>query len=106
MYRSLLPMTELQSIADDSTDIAQLPETDRYRLLSNERRRATLTVLAERTTPLRIDDLATAVAQRVIDDDPEMEFVERVKISLHHSHLPKMDYLDVLEYDPDAKIIR
>jgi hypothetical protein len=30
------------------------------------------------------------------------EFVERVKISLHHNHLPKMADLGVVEYDPDA----
>jgi|AntRauMinimDraft_4_1070384.scaffolds.fasta_scaffold00292_6 hypothetical protein len=84
-----------------------LTESERHTLLSSERRRRVLDILEEQTTPVQFTDLATEVAKQEPGLDAEdSETVERVKISLHHTHLPKMDGLGVLTYDPDSHHIR
>lgn len=80
-----------------------LPESEYHRLLAAERRRTTLDVVAESTAPVELEDLAATVAARETGRDVvDEEAVERVARSLHHSHLPKMDDLGVIDYDPDA----
>lgn len=84
-------------------DTAQLSESDRHRLLAAERRRTALEVLEDRPAPTALEDLAEAVAERECEaGSPAPELVDGVAVSLHHSHLPKMAALDVLEYDTDA----
>lgn len=84
-----------------------LTESERHTLLSSERRRRVLDILEERTTPVQFTDLATEVAKREAGlDAADSETVKRVKISLHHTHLPKMDSLGVLTYDPNSHQIR
>lgn len=86
------------------TVTAHLTESERHRLLASERRRATLDALDDLPTPVALEDLADVVAGRECDADaPRTETVERVAISLHHTHLPKLADLGVLAYDPDAK---
>lgn len=98
-----------QSIADVTGElrgIAGLNESDRYRLLSVERRRTTLEVLAERALPIDLGELARAVAEREAGPVPPGDpAVEDVRIALHHNHLPKMAALDVVEYDPETERI-
>lgn len=82
----------------------ELTEGDRHRLLSNDRRRLALDVLATQTTPVQLRDLARAVATREADtEEPDSEYVDRVAITLHHSHLPKIAQRDVIDYDPESK---
>lgn len=81
-----------------------LSESDRHRLLSNDCRRVALEVLATRTTPVELVDLAREIATRQVDaEEPESEYVDRIAISLHHRHLPKMAALDVIDYDTELK---
>ena len=75
--------------------------SDRHRLLASERRRLALAVLAERTPPVELDDLAVAVARLESDvDEPSEGTVARVSITLHHCHLPMLADRGVIDYDP------
>lgn len=80
-----------------------LTESESRRLFREERRRTALDVLADRTVPVELDDVAAAVAERENGDSPaDAESVERVALSLHHVHLPKMADFGVVDYDTDA----
>lgn len=92
--------------AGEQTGTLELTESERHRLLSDDRRRVALEVLPTRTTPIELEELARAIATREVDaEEPESEYVDRVAITLHHSHLPKMAHLDVIDYDPESKRI-
>lgn len=84
-------------IANDSGGNVEVTEDERHRLLAASRRRAILDVLDEQSSS-GLGELAAAVAAREGVDD-----VERVAVSLHHTHLPLMADLGVLSYDPDHK---
>lgn len=84
-------------------DSEHLADGDRHELLASKRRRTTLDVLAGRSAPVDLAELARTVAARECDvDATDADAVERVAVSLHHNHLPKMDDWDVLDYDPVA----
>jgi hypothetical protein len=91
-----MSQTTSQTTDDDRT-VIDLTEEERYDLLAAERRRAVLAVLAERGAPTTLDELAAAVATR---EDGETGATDRLAVSLHHVHLPRMDDLGVLDYDP------
>ncbi|NIB98365.1 hypothetical protein [Halobacterium sp. R2-5] len=87
-----------------STD--DLTDTERHRLLQSERRRVAVDVLAERSAPVELSALATAIAAREDGRDPGDEAaVERIELTLHHSHLPKLASFDVVDYDPDTGLV-
>lgn len=87
-----------------STD--SLTDTERHRLLQSERRRVAMDVLAERTAPVELRALATAIAAREDGFDPSDEAaVERIELTLHHSHLPKLDSFDVVDYHPESRLV-
>lgn len=96
-------MSESQSdIIGTREQTMHLSETQRHELLSSERRRATLDALRERHRATTLEDLATAVANNehgTVDED-------RIAISLHHNHLPKMDSFGILEYEPESRLVR
>lgn len=92
-----------QTIPNHTTEhpsVADLPETDRHRLLAAERRRLALAILSERPPSIELGELAAELAAREpgLDDDDE-EAVEHVALTLHHTHLPVLDELDVVDYD-------
>lgn len=88
-------------LTDAQARRAELSESDRHRLLGVERRRHVLSVLARRRPPVDVETLATEVAARESGvDGPDEDAVERVAVSLHHTHLPLMADLGVVEYDP------
>lgn len=83
-----------------------LTQTEYHRLLSDERRRTTLAVLETEGTPIDLMELARAVATRSDDvDASESEDVEQVATALHHTHLPKMGKLGVVDYDPSTRLV-
>lgn len=106
-------VTELAGNRGETDD---LTEADRCRLLSSARRRTALDVLVGRTAPVDLDDLAREIATRERDGDVtsgkgdvgergngvDARTVERVAVSLHHVHLPKMADLGVVDYDSAA----
>lgn len=79
---------------------------ERYRLLSVARRRVTLDILTDQSEPIELTALARLVTAFEHDcnaDEVDPETRERVAISLHHVHLPKMDDFGVVEYDTDTR---
>jgi len=83
---------------------AGLSTSDYHELLAANRRRVVLDVLADRTTPVDLEDLAAAIAAREADGDrTEKEAVEQVALCLHHNHLPKIAEFGVIDYDPEAR---
>lgn len=96
-----MPSAPTQSTS--RTAPSDLSESDRFRLLSVERRRITMDVLSNCPTPVDLEDVALAVASHEQDvGTPDDSVVERVATSLHHTHLPKMDDWGVVDYDPAA----
>jgi len=88
---------------DDSTGV-NLTRSDRYSLLSDGRRRLALSLLAERGGSMGLEPLATMVAAREADDTvPAEALIERVEVSLHHAHLPKLADHDVIDYDAETR---
>ncbi|MFB6130579.1 MAG: hypothetical protein ABEJ28_07140 [Salinigranum sp.] len=88
-----------------SSDSASLDEL--LDVLANERRRVILAVLAEEPMPVDIASLARAVTRRETDATDEQlptDVLERVQVSLHHVHLPKMDDRGVLVYDREGVV--
>ena len=78
--------------------------------VANEHRRATLNALdnaSERT--LEYDVLVDRVADRVRNEDPRRESDEhqqRVRIALHHTHLPKLDEARIIDYEAKTGRVR
>ena len=94
--------------ADERTGSAGLSASDRHELLLADRRRVALVILAERTDPFGIDELAAAVARRETEleaDGDEMPSVERIAITLHHNHLPRIADANLVDYDPENQRI-
>ncbi|GGN90976.1 MULTISPECIES: DUF7344 domain-containing protein [Haloarcula] len=98
-------MTQIHSDTDGTlVGAVELTDSDRHRLLTDERRRIALDVLSDRPGPVHLDELATEVATRESDTamaDPSA--VERAAIALHHNHLPRLAASDIVEYDPETR---
>ncbi|RLM88495.1 hypothetical protein D3D01_21305 [Haloarcula sp. Atlit-7R] len=85
----------------------ELSDTEYHSLLSSKRRRATLVALADQEHPVDLTDLAVAVgAHETNTPASEVAVDDLVVLSLHHHHLPKMNDLGVLDYDPKTKRVR
>lgn len=86
--------------------IAGLTESEHHALLAAKRRRVALDVLRSANAPIDLEDLSTIVATREPETDAtDAETVERVAITLHHNHLPKMTDLGIIDYDADSNRI-
>lgn len=91
----------------DSTETyagtTNLTTSEYHRLLASKRRRVALDVLANRTAPVDLEDLAATIALRELEVDiADEKTIKRVALTLHHNHLPKMTDLGVVDYDPET----
>lgn len=101
-----LSTTMNASIQMNSPDTSkELPEREQYRLLKDERRQLTVSILRDRSLPLNLEDLAVDVASEEFGSQPPTQRVEQVTISLHHVHLPLMDDMGVVRYDENRSEI-
>jgi len=88
----------------DYTRTRGTSESDRHSLLATERRRTAFDVLSNRTVPVGLEEVAAAVATREDDHaNPTREHVDRVALTLHHVHLPKLCEVGVVRYDPASR---
>ncbi|WP_152415779.1 DUF7344 domain-containing protein [Halovivax asiaticus] len=79
--------------------------TRHIRTLSDPRRRQVLELVEEYDTPLSIDTLARQVASFETgggSSSPPAQTMDRVRISLVHSHLPALDDAGLLTYDEET----
>lgn len=91
-------------MAEDNSSSGTVPDrlpSSVLRLLAPERRRAVMRALMEEPNAThRIDDIVTAI-QQTYDDLPDATTKRTyLRSSLHHTHLPKLDDAEVVEYDP------
>lgn len=70
--------------------------------LANRRCRVALQQLAECDDALVVDDLVARLSDEL--DDAVSE--SRLRTSLHHAHLPKLDDAGLVDYDPDRGLVR
>ena len=61
-----------------------------------------LDVLAGRTAPVDLEDLAARIAG---GEDAAAASAEQVAVQLHHAHLPKLAAAGIIDYDPETKRI-
>jgi len=87
-------------------DQAMLPEVEVYGVLSNARRREVLTELWTQPESLSLRELSERIAATESEQTPAPRALrESVYNSLHQTHLPKMDDLGLVVYDPNRKTV-
>lgn len=75
-----------------------------FEVLAVRRRRIALSVLTERELPIDVGTLGQAVAERE-RSAPDEQTVHRVRMSLHHAHLPKLADAGLVEYDWERCVV-
>jgi predicted transcriptional regulator len=76
-------------------------------VLRNDRRRLVLQRLRDRTEDQPVRELAEYVAGVEAGETPPPRNVRQsVYVSLHQTHLPKLDELGIVEYDAESKDVR
>jgi hypothetical protein len=95
------------SIGDHQESREQsLAESEIHDVLRNDRRRLVLERLGERSEAQSVSDLAEYIAAEESGEDPPPRNVRQsVYVSLHQTHLPKLDELGIVAYDADAKLV-
>lgn len=87
--------------SEDRPQHGDIPRDDLFELLASERRRAVVSYLA--TGPADAAQLEELVAVLVANECPGSgpgTHRERVSTAIHHVHLPKLERVGVLSYDP------
>ncbi|WP_277540511.1 DUF7344 domain-containing protein [Haloarcula laminariae] len=82
----------------------RVPVDDVLACITDRPRRVVLSVLRDRTAPISTDELATTTAATLAGKslvDVTHEERDRVRLRLHHAHLPKLDEADLVEWDVD-----
>ena len=90
---------------DESEDPEEsIEETEIHDVLRNERRRRTIEHLRNESGTITLRELSEAIAAAESGESPPPRNLrESVYNSLHQTHLPKLDSLDVVSYDRDRK---
>lgn len=70
-------------------------------VVSDPLRREIVEILRTAERPVSIADLAMELARQPNGDldDPDWERAQELRVTLHHRHLPKLDYVGIVEYD-------
>ena len=95
-------ITEETEESGTTTDVTEIPYDDCFDLLSNHRRRYALHYLQQQGEEATLGELADHVAAWENDIDTDaVSYDERKRVytSLQQVHLPRMDNLDVVEFD-------
>ena len=88
----------------DEKDGDRLNETVIFEVLSSERRRLTIQFLRESDERVEVNDIAEYIAEHETGESPPPKDSRKtVYVSLHQTHLPKMDDLNIISYDTDTK---
>jgi hypothetical protein len=87
------------------TDTA-LSEADIHDILRNDRRRNVIKRLQEHGREISLRELSVHIAEIESGESPPPSDVRNsVYVSLHQTHLPKLDKEGIVEYDNDQKTI-
>lgn len=82
-----------------------LTTSELHWLFADPRCKQTLEALEELTLPVALDTLAARIATGDAESDGDAAAQPKIAARLHHAHLPKMDRLGLVEYDPETKRI-
>ncbi|WP_313694805.1 DUF7344 domain-containing protein [Halorarum halobium] len=89
------------------TDSSTLEATAVHDVLSNERRRMLLSVLAEDERSYTMNELSERIAERESGVEPAPRDVRQsVYVSLQQTHVPRLVDLGIVEYGEDERAIR
>ena len=92
------------SVGDHEQRTESLAEAEIHDVLRNDRRRLVLERLTAEESTQSVSDLAEHIAAVESGEDPPPRNVRQsVYVSLHQTHLPKLDDLGIATYDADAK---
>ncbi|MFD1515175.1 DUF7344 domain-containing protein [Halomarina rubra] len=84
-----------------------LEEGEIYDVLRNDRRRFALDSLRGAEGSLSVGELAEQVAARETGETPPpRQKRQSAYVSLHQTHLPKLDQLGIVAYDAENKLVR
>ena len=90
-----------------SEEPTALDEEEIHDVLRNARRRELISFLSQHDGYATIQDLSEHIAALESGTDPPPRNVRQsVYVSLHQTHLPKLEALGVVDYDTDAKDVR
>lgn len=89
------------------TSEGELDQGEIHDVLRNDRRRLTLSCLQEADQrTLSVRELSEQVAAlETGEEPPPRNKRQSVYVSLHQTHLPKLDELGIVEYDSDGKTV-
>lgn len=92
--------------AGGAPDRPELDAVEIHDILSNERRQMVLQFLQEADGRLTAGRLAEMIAEIETDQSPPPKNIRQsAYVSLHQTHLPKLDDLGVVVYDQDQKTV-
>ena len=84
-----------------------LEQVDIHDVLSNERRQLTLQLLKENGDMMTGRELSERIAELETGENPPPRNIRQsVYVSLHQTHLPKLDKLDIVDYDASSKTVQ
>lgn len=94
------------SVATERRSVERLEAGEIHDILRNDRRRLAIKCLREYGGSLSVRDLSEEVATRETGESPAPRDKRRsVYVSLHQTHLPKLDNLRIVDYDTDSKTV-
>lgn len=90
----------------DRTSEIDLDPVDLHDVLSNERRQYILEVLYHRGRSVSVGDLSERIAEIETEESPPPQNIRQsVYVSIHQTHLPKLDDLGIVNYDAESKAV-
>lgn len=97
-----------EETATETESEATLPLDQVFEILKNQRRRYVLSYLNEQDGPVSMSDLSEQIA--AWENDKEVHELssgerKRVYVGLYQCHLPKMDGMDIVEFNKPRGII-
>lgn len=83
---------------------SELAAIDIHDVLSNERRKMVLEFLRENGGKMSARELSERIAEIETGESPPPRNIRQsAYVSLHQTHLPKLDELDIVDYEADSK---
>jgi hypothetical protein len=79
---------------------------DSFKIVSNNRRRALLSVLEELGGKACLREIVKRVAEREEGEDFDKKLEKSIHVSLLQTHFPKMQNAGIIEYDEKTGIVR
>lgn len=112
------PISDYQEVTDSSdratdagdaeSEASPLPLDQVFEVLKNERRRTVLRYLDDHEEPVSLGDLAEHVAANE-NDTPVRQISSRERkcayVGLYQCHLPKMDDMDVIDFNQNRGLV-